>query len=235
MGVEYDCNDGAAWQQQLEGYASFIEALKKPKLQELDDFYTRSLPSLVQQRHPSPFMTAQELVKVVQWKLSRGKWRPKLLSFASALTDNEVKTASLGSFLALPDLKVAINALTALKGVGPATASAVLAAAAPDVAPFMSDEAMIAVMGSVKDYTLKQYLLYAEKLQCKAQELTKSSGKEFSPSDLERALWCAAMEKRFPRSMEAQKKELQSEKRAKLKAGDDTSNKDSTRKRRKKT
>ncbi|MCO5576329.1 hypothetical protein L7F22_030138 [Adiantum nelumboides] len=104
MDVEYECNDGVAWQQQLEGYAFFIKALKKPKLQELDDFYTRSLPSLVQQRHPSPFITTQELVKVIQWKLSCGKWRPKLLSFASALIDDDVKTASLGSFLVLSDL-----------------------------------------------------------------------------------------------------------------------------------
>ncbi|KAI5083467.1 hypothetical protein GOP47_0003210 [Adiantum capillus-veneris] len=232
MGVEYECDDGAAWEQQLEGYASFIEALNKPKLQELDDFYTRSLPSLVQERHPSPFITAQELVKVVQWKLSRGKWRPKLLSFASALTDDDVKAASLGSFSALPDLKVAINALTALKGVGPATASAILAAAAPDVAPFMSDEAMIAVLGGVKDYTLKQYLLFAEKLQCKAQELTKSSGKEFRPSELERALWCAAMEKRFPKSEEIEKQD-QKESEKHSKASNDISTKDSTRKRRK--
>ncbi|MCO5561044.1 hypothetical protein L7F22_014665 [Adiantum nelumboides] len=93
-----------------------------------------------------------------------------------ALTDDDVKTASLGAFLALPDLKVAIRALSALKGVGPATASAVLAKAAPDV-------------DSVKHYTLKQY--------GKAHELTKSSGKEFSPSDFECALWRAAMEKRF--------------------------------------
>ncbi|MCO5587287.1 hypothetical protein L7F22_041234 [Adiantum nelumboides] len=93
-----------------------------------------------------------------------------------ALTDDDVKTASLGAFLALPDLKVAIRALSALKDVGPATASAVLAKAAPDV-------------GSVKHYTLKQY--------GKAHELTKSSGKEFTPSNFECALWHAAMEKRF--------------------------------------
>ncbi|MCO5565208.1 hypothetical protein L7F22_018881 [Adiantum nelumboides] len=126
---------------------------------------------------------------------------------AESCLDDDVKIASLGSFLALPDLKVAISVLSALKSVGPATtASTVLAAVAPDVAPFMSDEAMIAIMGNVKDYTLKQLLLYAKKLQCKAQELTKSSGKEFNRPDLERALWCAAMEKRFSRSTEAQRR-----------------------------
>ena len=30
-------------------------------------------------------------------------------------------------------------------------------------------QAMVAVLGSVKDYSLKQYLIFAEKLQSKAQ------------------------------------------------------------------
>lgn len=51
-----------------------------------------------------------------------------------------MKSASQKAFESLPDVSKAVSALTVLKGVGPATASAVLAAYAPDVAPFMSDE-----------------------------------------------------------------------------------------------
>ena len=51
-----------------------------------------------------------------------------------------VKSASEKAFKSLPDISKAVNELTVLKGVGPATASAVLAAYAPDIAPFMSDE-----------------------------------------------------------------------------------------------
>lgn len=225
MGVEFDSSDGAAWEHQLEGYASLLQALSKPNLQELDQFYMRTLPNLLQERQPSPFITAQELAKVVQWKLSRGKWRPKLLSYAQSLAEEDVKKASMASFSALPDLKAAISALSALKGVGPATASAVLAVAAPQIAPFMSDEAMIAVLGGVKDYTLRQYLLFADKLQRKAQELTKSNDKPFMVSDLERALWCAALEKRFPKAVEKEVDEH--------KDGKDPSVKDSNKKRKK--
>lgn len=66
--------------------------------------------------------------------------RPRLLDFVSSLDESSVESASRKAFKSLPDLKKATSELTVLKGVGPATASAVLAAYAPDVAPFMSDE-----------------------------------------------------------------------------------------------
>jgi 3-methyladenine DNA glycosylase/8-oxoguanine DNA glycosylase len=62
------------------------------------------------------------------------------MDFVKSLGDAVVESASRKAFAALPDLSKAITELTVLKGVGPATASAVLAAYAPDVAPFMSDE-----------------------------------------------------------------------------------------------
>ncbi|KAH7373585.1 hypothetical protein KP509_17G063500 [Ceratopteris richardii] len=232
MGLDYNCSDGGTWEQQLAAYGSLVRALGKPKLHDLDHFYTSSLPSLLRQRRPSPFISSEELVKVVEWKLSRGKWRPKLLSYASSLSEEEVKKASMAAFSAIPDLKAAINALTTLKGVGPATASAILAAGAPDVAPFMSDEAMEAVLGGVKEYTLKQYLLFADRLQCKAKELSKAGGKQFGPSDLERALWCAAMEKRSVKNKEGGKFELTEIEEKKAKQNKDAE-KSSARKRRK--
>lgn len=62
------------------------------------------------------------------------------MDFVSSLDDAVVRSASEKAFQSLPDISKAILALTVLKGVGPATASAVLAAYAPDIAPFMSDE-----------------------------------------------------------------------------------------------
>ena len=62
------------------------------------------------------------------------------MDFVKSLDDKVVESASRKAFAALPGLSKAITELTVLKGVGPATASAVLAAYAPDVAPFMSDE-----------------------------------------------------------------------------------------------
>lgn len=46
------------------------------------------------------------------------------------------------AFRKLPNLEQALTALSNLKGVGITMASALLAAAAPDSAPFMADECM---------------------------------------------------------------------------------------------
>ncbi|RCV41093.1 hypothetical protein SETIT_9G108400v2 [Setaria italica] len=125
--------------------------------------------------------------------------RPRLMDFVKGLDDAVVESASRKAFAALPDLSRAITELTVLKGVGPATASAVLAAYAPDVAPFMSDEAMVAALGNAKDYTLKQYLAFADKLQAKSKELTVGE-ESFTPSDVERALWSSAIGSKSPAS-----------------------------------
>ncbi|KAG1366673.1 hypothetical protein COCNU_13G004630 [Cocos nucifera] len=189
--MDFECGDVGAWTEALSAYDTRLQSLQKPDLLPLDAFYRTELPLLLRRREPHPFLSRTELRRLVQWKLSRGKWRPRLLDFVSSLDENLVESASTKAFAALPDLSKAVSELTVLKGVGPATASAVLAAYAPDVAPFMSDEAMMAALGNSKEYTLKQYLAFAEKLQSKAKELS-IDGDCFTSSDVERALWSSA-------------------------------------------
>lgn len=140
MDFNFECSDLNKWKEALSSYEARIESLNKPNLISLDDFYRNQLPSLIHHRNPNPYIDTAELSKLMQWKLTRGKWRPRLLDFVSSLDDSSVKSASEKAFKSLPDLTKAVSELTVLKGVGPATASAVLAAYAPDVAPFMSDE-----------------------------------------------------------------------------------------------
>ncbi|XP_038898859.1 uncharacterized protein LOC120086335 isoform X2 [Benincasa hispida] len=161
--MEFSNSDPTLWREALSSYSSQIEALGKPNLASLDDFYRNELPRLLHKRNPNPYITTSELSKLMQWKLTRGKWRPRLLDFVSSLDESLVKLASQKAFQCLPDIFKAVSELTPLKGVGPATASAVLAAYAPDVAPFMSDEEL------------------------------SSEGEIFTPSDVERALWSRAI------------------------------------------
>ncbi|KAI5655145.1 hypothetical protein M9H77_32332 [Catharanthus roseus] len=190
--MDMNCTDVGLWKAAVSSYKSQIESLNKPNLVSLDDFYTNELPILIKQRNPNPHITTPELSKLMQWKLTRGKWRPRLLDFASSLDDDVVKSASQKAFQAFPDVSKAVTELTVLKGVGPATASAILAAYAPDIAPFMSDEAMEAAIGNTKDYTLKNYLVFVKRLQAKSEELTRE-GDPFTPSDVEKALWSSAI------------------------------------------
>ncbi|XP_012068157.1 uncharacterized protein LOC105630802 isoform X1 [Jatropha curcas] len=190
--MDFRSSNLSLWKEALSSYSAHIKSLNKPDLVSLDEFYRIQLPSLLHQRNPNPYITTPELSKLMQWKLSRGKWRPRLLEFVSSLDEELVKSASQKAFESLPDVSKAVSQLTVLKGVGPATASAVLAAYAPDVAPFMSDEAMEAALGSSKSYTLKQYLFFVDKLQSKAKELS-IDGDFFTPSDVERALWSSVV------------------------------------------
>lgn len=197
--MEFNCSDTQIWKDALSSYASRILSLPKPSLPSLDDFYRTELPSLLHSRLPEPYLTKSELHSLMQWKLTRGKFRPRLLGFVASLDEELVKTASQKAFLSLPDLSKAVSELTVLNGVGPATASAVLAAFEPAVAPFMSDEAMVAVLGNSKDYSLKQYLELASKLKEKAQELS-SEDEIFTASDVERALWSSAIGAKLEKS-----------------------------------
>ena len=58
----------------------------------------------------------------VDWKLTRGKWRPKLLDYAKAHSEDTVREATASAFRSMKDapegsegLEEAMSALTALK------------------------------------------------------------------------------------------------------------------------
>ncbi|XP_054992998.1 uncharacterized protein LOC129404428 isoform X1 [Sorex araneus] len=75
--------------------------------------------------------------------------------------------------------------------LGPSLPLAVLAAGAPEVAAFMSDEAVAAVPGlPALRYTLKYYLLYLSRVRERAAALSRGSAAGcWTPQKLERALW----------------------------------------------
>lgn len=127
----------------------------------------------------------------VDWKLTRGTWRPRLLDFAKQHSQATVKAASEAAVKALeaadkpasrddrdahasPDerrVRAALKPLTELKGIGPATASALLAVVHP-MCPFMSDELLQAVFGA-REYTVKQYVQLVQEVGKKARQLSE--------------------------------------------------------------
>merc|ERR1719168_280337 len=87
------------------------------------------------------------------------------------------------------DLEGAVSALSNLKGVGPAMASAVLAAMAPELAPFMADELLLS-MPEVEglDYTMKEYMKLVEKTKECVDRLNAQGG-EWTPHKVEMTVW----------------------------------------------
>ncbi|KAL1955974.1 hypothetical protein VTO42DRAFT_7874 [Malbranchea cinnamomea] len=114
------------------------------------------------------FLNKMELVRLVDWKLKHGRFRPALLGLARSNTDDQIKVAISKAFNALPDpsepdpfpetsMKCLVDAL---RGIGPATASLILSvmpprtttAANPDSEnvvgiPFFSDELYLWLCG----------------------------------------------------------------------------------------
>jgi hypothetical protein len=173
----------------LARYDDVVAAQGSAKLVELDRWYHRELPGAIAARR-TPHLTLAELTRLTEWKMSRGVWRaPNLVLVRSNAAEavQEVSAAAL-ALAPHPTRPVAMLAKE-LKGVGPATASAVVAAMRPDVYPFFDElvAEQLAVLGPVA-WTLSYYARYAEALRERAAAL----GGEWTPAALERALWAHA-------------------------------------------
>lgn len=71
----YESNDTALWESALEEYSDRLRGLGKERLVELDEFYRVELVNALKERTSPAYVTKDELIKIVDWKLSRGKWR----------------------------------------------------------------------------------------------------------------------------------------------------------------
>lgn len=164
-------------------------------------------------------LTREKLSKVVKWKLSKGSFRPGLQQKVDSNPDAEISEAwrkaaacivrrednlvrrKNDSDVLSPESLCVMDAIKELDkhlcGVGPATASALLAPIIPDIAAFMSDEALLACglfanTRTIK-YDIKNYGRFNERMLAKARELNAKQkvSDEFcwSPEDVQRALF----------------------------------------------
>ncbi|KAM6897581.1 uncharacterized protein FYW49_018878 [Xenentodon cancila] len=190
----FTCEDPAAWRSVFGKYWDVVEAKargkKAGKLLKLDKWYQEELPELISCRSDK-HITQPELVKLMEWKLTRGKFRPRLQQLVASNSEDTVEKCSRKAFSLLPDVQAAIADLSSLKGVGPATASAVLAAGAPEQTAFMSDEAMESIPGLKPiQYTAKHYALYLDKMTERSAKLNKvDPQQDWTPHKVELCLW----------------------------------------------
>ncbi|KAF9352492.1 hypothetical protein BGX34_012125 [Mortierella sp. NVP85] len=190
----FDSSDIAPWEAVIAQYPEALQhhsANKKDdSLLALDEWYQTTLPSLLCTRNPK-YINAKELQQLMSWKLKRGKFRPNF-KLAASNADPDVKRISQEAFkLVSSDLRASITKMSELKGVGPATASAILCAGEPSKVPFMADETMDSVPGlGAIAYTIPYYIKFATKVIEKAAQLkAKRSTTVNSPHLVEKALW----------------------------------------------
>lgn len=170
-----------------------VNKTKKPEeLIKLDNWYQNELPKMIKSRGKDAHLIHEELVQTMKWKQNRGKFYPQLSYLVKVNTPRAVMAETKKAFKKLPNLEQAITALSNLKGVGTTMASALLAAASPENAPFMADECLKAIPEIEGiDYTIKEYMKFVQHIQNTVQRLNKqtSNGKTWNPHRVELALW----------------------------------------------
>jgi hypothetical protein len=139
--------DSETFKTLLEQYPDVVPA----KLKNLEERRLETIPKAVRSQDPSYF-TKVQLVTLMDWKLSHGKFRPALpklikennAKVVQAITQNALEQLRLSS-KRLEDVKEdglrrCLDELCKLRGVGPATASLLMSVYDSDRLPFFSDE-----------------------------------------------------------------------------------------------
>jgi len=181
--------DVSEWQSALDGYDAAIAALPNTKLAAHDAWYREALPMLVHARAPM-YVTHDEMVRITEWKMARGVWRAPNLVLVRNNPAGAVEAATSEAAALLDVPAKALAAVSALGGVGPATASAVLAVMAPERFPFFDEIVTGQVaphvegMGKIA-WTAPYYRKYAAALVARTDALAAG----WHATMVERALW----------------------------------------------
>ena len=177
------------WGNALESYRAVVERQGVARLPDLDAWYLDELPRSLSSRRPA-HVTLAELVRLTEWKMARGVWRAPNLVLVRGNDAKLVEKTSAAALDSIPHPTAPIAEVAKLAGVGPATASAVASAAAPERYPFFDElvAAQVPGLGVVK-WTLAYYAKYAEAVRERAGAL--GGGGEWTPTMVERALWAS--------------------------------------------
>ena len=182
-----------AWSAALDRYPAVIAGQGVNGLVELDTWYREALPGILAARTP-PWLTHDELVEVTRWKMKRGVWRERNRQLVAGNNPALVEATSRDAFAAVPDPRAPIAILCALAGVGPATASAALAAHTPGVYPFFDELVAVAIPGlGPVAFTPAYYARYAERLRERAAALAAACPDAgWTAQAVSQALWAAS-------------------------------------------
>ncbi|KAL7269075.1 hypothetical protein RUND412_008279 [Rhizina undulata] len=203
----------------LSRYESTITALSaaqtarsksKPKnskaLSDLDDWRRGALVQAIASRvtikndDKKAYMQKGEVEDLVYCKLKRGKFRPTLPSLVASNTEASIKSATTTAFAKLSSSPTPLKAeaileslgiISTLRGIGPATASYILAAHSPARIPVFSDEGYRWVFfeegaGKGLKYDEKEYAGYLTRVWDIVERLKNENGSDVTAEDVEK-------------------------------------------------
>ncbi|KAI1501155.1 hypothetical protein F5X99DRAFT_209838 [Biscogniauxia marginata] len=186
------------FKQVLVRYVPLIESISLAKgakpgqktLLELDKFRYGDALACFQSEKPRRGMTYNDMKMLVGWKLRHGKFRPTLMKLVSSNQEATVKETiqeAMTNYWADPNPSKALDTITKLKGIGPATASLLLSVHDPGRVIFFSDEAFYWLCRDGKispiKYNPKEYLELNAATQALAERL------EVSATDIEKVAY----------------------------------------------
>lgn len=171
----WNSDDHELWLLIILNYKFLIQNMN-PKFLILDEWYNENLKNL-------KFLTKENHIDLLKWKMYRGKWRYILLKYANEVKNDEVENLSM---LAIQNKDTKIY--TKVKGVGIALSSALLASHYDDI-PFFSDELIEIILpnGNTK-YSLREYETCVKHIDNKIENLKNSEWK-FSRNEIEKCLF----------------------------------------------
>lgn len=167
----WDSDDPARWNAAREAYATKLAAIGDAEVLTLEAWRSEALAATIATRTP-PHATHEELVKLTRWKMKKGVWRQMNLDRVKSNAPAQVVALTTEAIAAIPDPRRPVALVAELDGVGPATASALLAVVRPDLYPFFDEEVATQIPGTVKvAFTIPAYVRYAAALRERARML----------------------------------------------------------------
>jgi hypothetical protein len=219
------------WKDSLKNYEEALRLKVKSKKNsavkqefiEINLWYVEEYPKIMEGRRESKnslkgmFINKEELANIVMWKLNMGHFRPHFMKRVMENEDEFIQECSLKSFEELDKLKSvedkfagfnsAIKCLSKLYGIGPTTATAILAPF-HDMVPFMSDEI---IWFAFRNNSAKKRLSYDKKelhqvfelCKTQAELLNKEDGLTWTSDKVQKAVWSCTVRKYFHDQLQA--------------------------------
>ncbi|EFX06027.1 hypothetical protein CMQ_4096 [Grosmannia clavigera kw1407] len=196
------------FEQLLARYPAVLQAVSDAKgaktgqqtLAELDAFRYQVAPARFGLDEGAQLMTLDDVKQLVAWKLRHGKFRPNLMKLVSSNDEAAVRDAvrealdvyrpPKGGDDRTTSSSLAFRALCRLRGIGPATASLLLAVHDPQHVVFFADAAYAWLCGGPalappSKYNDREY----EDLSSRAAALQKRLARNGSAADVEKVAY----------------------------------------------